>query len=221
MRAKKMAPDTVPQVQAEIADWQAKRERCAADLAAAQAVAEDAGTMRQLVLLAAKAEGNAEAVTALDEATIRQEHADREAKDLTIVLTQIDAKLERLAQAYQTAARTEAVEQLRAMTEERLAVDAPIERLLTELVPLLRRWVQLSNDMAIVADTWGFPNAEAYGRRYTLAAFIGWQLKPLNLTTPLHADNRTSELLEPDRAALSDLLGRLEGSDPVADKAAA
>jgi hypothetical protein len=212
--------DTVKQLDKEMADWRSKREQFATELQAAEVACTAATTARESVLVAARAENNQTAQAVLEEHTAALGKAEQEVKDLTTLLAQIDAKLAELARQHKAAQREAAVVQLREMAEQRLTVGATIERLVTELVPELGQWVRVSNDMSVLADEWQFPNAAVYARRYTLAAFIGWRLRPFALNLSLMPETRGAGLLETDREALETLLRRLEGPDRADKKAA-
>jgi len=214
--------DSVKKAAEEISEWRAKREQFATELQAAHRAAEDAGKAREKLLLGALAAGDPEARTELADNTVVLVRAEREERDLTTLLAQIDGKLAGLEREHAAAKRADAVVRLREMSGQRLAVDATIERLVTELIPAVAEWLQRATDMASVAEEWQFSGAEAYGRRFTLAAYVGAALHPFGLlaTRTLPPEHRVANLVESDREALESLLGRLEAPGPAAKQAA-
>lgn len=176
--AAKQAAGLAQRLEKEIADWRAKRGQCAADLDAARIAAGDAGKKRDSVLLAAKTEHNAEAVAALDDVTVRQERAEREANDLAAVLTQIDAKLVELAQAHAAAGRAAAMTQLRGLAAQRLALVEQVERHADALFTTLAEYLNLQTPMWRIANEHNFgpPSASALAQRFAVGAYLGRRL---------------------------------------------
>jgi len=184
--------NTVEALKGDISKWEATSADVETQLQAARQAADAAKAERERVLLAARAEGDADAKRELTKATRALDTATREVDDCETLARQVDERLAELRDESRKAFVREAGNEIEKLMPELADVDGRIEALTAELCENIQRNIAIRRTMASIANRAGLPGVNIFQRLYTLRAFLGMKLRAAgaNVDVPLVREYR-------------------------------
>ena len=206
-QATALVVEVIAGIEGDLERWRSRRPAMETALGVARDELAELKKRRDGLLLAAI--DNSQAQQELGECRNDLAAAERKAEELAATLAELDKRLAALTVELAGAQREKALIDLRGFAAERLEIAAEIDKALTPIPDLLRRWRAAAGSCSSLAAAAGLgATGHGFYRPDTLAAAIAWKfswLFPGGLKPSASAGTMGEQLRQPfrcDRAAV-------------------